>query len=43
LLDDDEGVELADDVAAAESEAGQVSPITPATPIVADGDDISFS
>jgi hypothetical protein len=33
----------ADDEAAAESEAGQVSPITPATPIVADGDDISFS
>jgi hypothetical protein len=33
----------ADDEAAAESAAGQVSPITPATPIVADGDDISFS
>jgi len=32
-----------DDELAAESEAGQVSPITPATLIVADGDDISFS
>jgi len=33
----------ADDEPAAESEAGQVSPITPATPIIPAGDDISFS